>query len=81
MRDNVWYLVTIITSMGKNDKKDSINYFDKNDDIILPDNIFLEIIYILIVIKNIIKNPKNRNFEINNLKKQIRFFALWMKIK
>lgn len=67
--------------MGKNDKKDSINYFDKNDDIILPDNIFLEIIYILIVIKNILKNPKNRNFEINNLKKQIRFFALWMKIK
>lgn len=54
---------------------------DETDDIILPNSILGEIIYIKYILLDIIKNPKDLLTKIQNLKRQIYFFQKWMKNK
>ena len=72
---------TIITTMEEFLLESKKENYSEEEDIILPDNIFAEIIYILITLKNIFKKNKNKHLEYDKLKRQIRFFQLWMKIK
>jgi len=55
--------------------------FDEEDDMILPNSYLAEFIYILFVIKDIIKNPKRRKWKFNRLITQIYMHRKWMKVK
>lgn len=59
----------------------SINDFDENEDIILPNSYFGELIYIAFCVLDIIKNKNNRTEKFNNLKRQITLHRKWMKLK
>lgn len=54
---------------------------DEHDDIILPNSIFGEIIYIYYIVKDISSSKKNRKQKWNGLKRQVYFFWRWMKNK
>lgn len=58
-----------------------MEYFDEQNDIIIPDSIFGELIYNKCIIADICKNPNNRKYKWLLLRRQIRFFYLWMKNK
>lgn len=57
-----------------------LNTFNPDEDIILPNTIWGEIVYIYYVIKYIIKHPKTRETEWIRLKRQIVFFKRWKKV-
>lgn len=59
----------------------SIDDFDENDDVILPDTYWGEIVYIFYILKDIIKNPDGRKRKFDNLLKQIRIHKRWMRVK
>jgi hypothetical protein len=54
---------------------------DENDDIILPDNIVAEALYIGFILFDIAKNKQNRQEKFLKLKRQIYFFSKWLKNK
>lgn len=58
-----------------------MNNFDEDDDVILPDTIFGELYLIIFVLFYMLCHPKERQKEWKYLKRQIRFFRLWMKNK
>jgi hypothetical protein len=55
--------------------------FDENEDVILPDNIIGEAIYIGFILFDIITNNSNRKAKFLKLKRQIYFFSKWIKNK
>lgn len=55
--------------------------FDEDEDIILPDTLWGEIIYIKFILIDTFKNPKKLKTNYTRLIRQIRFFNRWMKIK
>ena len=57
------------------------NDFDENDDVILPDTYWGEIVYIYYILKDIIKNPDDRKRKFDNLLRQIRIHIRWMKVR
>lgn len=65
----------------KNDKQILIDSFDEENDIILPNSIFGEILYIFFIIRDIYKTNENREQKWIKLKQQIRFFFRWMRVK
>ena len=58
-----------------------IEDFDEKEDIILPDTVWGEIIYIKFILVDIIKNPQDIKRKIFELKRQILFFIKMMQIK
>ena len=54
--------------------------FDEEEDIILPDTYWGELIYIFYILKDIQKGP-NRKTKFNHLIRQIYFHKRWMKVK
>jgi hypothetical protein len=60
-------------------KEYAITSFDEDEDIILPDNIFAEILYILYVLFDILKRKGNRNLRLFKLRQQIYFYIKWLK--
>lgn len=54
--------------------------FDPDEDIILPNSIWGEIVYIYFIIKEMIRHPETREIEWIRLKRQIRFFKRWMQV-
>ncbi len=58
-----------------------IEDFDEKEDIIIPDTVWGEIIYIKYILVDIIKNPQNIKRKIFELKRQILFFIKMMQIK
>lgn len=52
---------------------------DEDDDIILPDTIWGELVYIKFILADMLKNPESFKDEFIKLKRQIYFFVLWMK--
>ena len=59
----------------------NIDDFDENDDVILPDTYWGEIVYIFFILKDIIKNPDDRKIKLENLLRQIRIHKRWMRVK
>ncbi len=57
------------------------NIFDEEDDIILPETFWGEIVYIKFVIVDMIKHQKNLKEKLIRLKRQIYFFLRQMKYK
>ncbi len=57
------------------------NIFDEEDDIILPETFWEEIVYIKFVIVDMIKHQKNLKEKLIRLKRQIYFFLRQMKYK
>lgn len=57
------------------------NIFDEEDDIILPETFWGEIVYIKFVIVDMIKHQKNLKEKFIRLKRQIYFFLRQMKYK
>lgn len=57
------------------------NIFDEEDDIILPETFWGEIVYIKFVIIDMIKHQKNLKEKLIRLKRQIYFFLRQMKYK
>lgn len=55
--------------------------FNEDEDIILPNSILGEIIYLKFIITDMIMHPKGFKKKYKLLKRQIRFFRLWMKNK
>jgi hypothetical protein len=53
--------------------------FDEEEDIILPDNIFAEILYIFYVLIDIVKHKENRQNRFFKLRRQIYFYIKWLK--
>lgn len=62
-----------------NNKINVWEFYDPEDDVILPDNIWGEIFYIYCVLEDIIFNRCNRKLEWFRLKRQIRIFIKWSK--
>lgn len=58
-----------------------IEDFDEKEDIIIPDTVWGEIIYIKFILVDIIKNPQDIKRKIFELKRQILFFIKMMQIK
>ena len=56
-----------------------IENFDEDEDIILPDSIFGEIVYIFYILRDIFKNRKTASRQWFLLKRQVRMFKLWRK--
>lgn len=56
-----------------------IENFDEDDDIILPDTFWGEIIYITYILIDIVKSPYNRKTKLKKLKTQFKFFLRWQK--
>ena len=54
---------------------------DEDDDIILPDTIWGELVYIYYILKDIRKSKENRQDKLAKLKRQIKFFICWLKVK
>ncbi len=65
----------------KIDKQALIDNFDEENDIILPNSIFGEIIYIFYILKDICNSKENKEHKLTKLKQQIRFFFRWMRVK
>ena len=59
----------------------SVNDFDENDDVILPDTYWGELVYIFYILKDIIKNPNDRNLKLKTLFRQIKIHKRWMQVK
>ena len=57
------------------------NIFDEEDDIILPETFWEEIVYIKFVIVDMIKHQKNLKEKLIRLKRQIYVFLRQMKYK
>ncbi len=55
--------------------------FDEEDDIVLPDTFWGELVYIKFILIDIFKTPQNRKLKFKHLQRQIGFFWLWMKNK
>lgn len=55
--------------------------FDEEDDIILPNTLFGEMKLVFFVISRMIKFPKEREKLSIELKRQVYFYARWMKNK
>ena len=55
--------------------------FNEQEDIILPNTVWGEIIYIKYILTDIFKNPQNINQKFFELKRQIIFFLKMMQIK
>ena len=55
--------------------------FDENDDVVLPDTLWGELIYIFYVLKDIISDKTNREAKSQNLIKQIKIHVRWMKVR
>jgi hypothetical protein len=53
--------------------------FDEEEDIILPDNVFAEILYIFCILIDIIKHKENRQNRFFKLRQQIYFYIKWIK--
>ena len=52
---------------------------NEEDDIYLPDNIFGEIKFICFMLWYISKNPKERDTELKNLKRQVGIYKFYLK--
>ena len=55
--------------------------FDEEDDVILPDTHFGEIVYIYYILKDIIINKTDRKKKFQNLIRQIRIYKRWVQVK
>lgn len=55
--------------------------FDEEDDVILPDTYFGELIYIFYILRDIIQNSDNRKLKFDYLLRQIRIHKRWMQVK
>lgn len=53
--------------------------FDEDEDVILPNSIFGEIVYIFYILRYMYKNKDKRAKQWFLLKRQIRMFKLWRK--
>lgn len=59
-------------------------FFDPDEDIILPNSVIGEIYYIYCIILDIFKHRKEKEYiksEFVSLKRQIKFFKKWIKVK
>lgn len=59
--------------------KAEIACFDEDEDIILPNSIFGEIVYIFYILRDMYQNRKTASKQWFLLKRQIRMFRLWRK--
>ena len=55
--------------------------FDEEDDIVLPNSHLGELFYILFILRDITRNPKNLSRKFGILKNQIRVYSYLMKVK
>lgn len=60
---------------------DEITNFDEDEDIILPNSIWGELVYVGFIIYYGIRQKKDMSCELRKLKRQIWFFFRWMKNK
>jgi len=60
---------------------DTADDFDENEDIILPDTIWGEVVYICYILSDMLKCPENFGSALTMLLRQIRFFVRWKKFK
>lgn len=58
-----------------------LEFYDPEDDVILPDYIWGEFCYICCILEDIIFNRCDRKQEWFKLKRQIRIFIRWQKLK
>ena len=58
---------------------EDLKYFNKEEDIILPDTYFHEFVYILFILWDIVGHRKDVKREWQLLQRQIGFFLLWKK--
>lgn len=54
---------------------------DEEEDIIVPDSLLGELIYIKFALKRILNNPKKTPYFLKLLRRQIHFFIQWKKNK
>ncbi len=54
--------------------------FDENEDCVLPDTIWGELILIFYMIKDLLKSP-DKDMKMKNLKRQIRVYISWLRAK
>lgn len=54
---------------------------DEEDDIILPNNFWYELVYIYCMIEDIIVNRTNTKQKWKSLKRQIRIWLRWIRVK
>ena len=59
----------------------SLDDFDEEDDIILPDTYWGEFVYIFFILKDIFMNSNDRKIKLKNLIRQINIHKRWMKVK
>ena len=59
--------------------KEELENFDKEENIIIPETIFGELVYILYIIRDIVINRKDIKRDLFLHKRQINFFNLWRK--
>lgn len=60
---------------------DTANNFDENEDIILPDTVWGEVVYIYCILSDMLKRPEKSGSNLTALLRQIRFFIRWKKFK
>ena len=65
--------------MNDEKKRYIIQNFDETDDIIIPESIWGEVVYIIYILKDIITHSKKRKEKLSALKRQIYFFYCKMK--
>ncbi|MBO6087078.1 hypothetical protein J6P92_01875 [bacterium] len=59
----------------------NIDDFDENDDVILPDTYWSELVYIFYILRDIIENPDDRKLKFQKLLSQIKIHKHWMQVK
>ncbi len=63
------------------DNNEQILQIDFEDDIILPDTYWGELLYIIACLKDILHNKSKRKILLRNLFRQIRIHRRWMQVK
>ena len=56
-----------------------IDNFNEDDDVILPNSLFGELVYIFYILRDMAKNRENIKKKWKLLKRQMRLFRLWRK--
>ncbi|MBR1619706.1 hypothetical protein IJ674_10800 [bacterium] len=70
-----------MTNIKMNNDINVLEFYDSEDDIILPDTILGELYYIYCNLEDIILNRCDRKKEWFNLKRQIRIYIKWRRNK
>ncbi|MBQ8460440.1 hypothetical protein IJ541_10120 [bacterium] len=60
--------------MNNEKRRYIIQNFDETDDIIIPESIWGELVYIFYILKDIVSHSANRKEKFSALKRQIYFF-------